>query len=96
MGTQKTLNSKKKKNIEKEKLEELCSPTSDCTTKLQSFKQYGNRLFLWHYGLGMSLQQFGSLLWCRIHPWPEKFCILWAWPKKKYQSSMVLVQKIET
>ena len=28
-----------------------------------------------------------SLLWLRFNPWPENFCMPWAWPKK--------VQKVE-
>ena len=30
----------------------------------------------------------GSLLWHRFHPWPQNFCMPWAWPKKKKKSSL--------
>ena len=31
----------------------------------------------------LSLQQLGSLLWCRFSPWPRNFHMLQAWQKKK-------------
>ena len=31
----------------------------------------------------LSLQQFGSLLWHGLDPWPGNFCEPWEQPKKK-------------
>ena len=31
----------------------------------------------------LSLQQLGSLLWHKLHPWPGRFHMPWVWPKKK-------------
>ena len=37
----------------------------------------------WIKDVASSLLWLGSLLWCRFDPWPEKFYMLQAWPKKK-------------
>ena len=35
----------------------------------------------------MSLQWLGSLLWCKVNPWPGNLCMLWAWPRTKKKKS---------
>ena len=37
----------------------------------------------WVEDLALSLQQLGSLLWCRFDPWPENFHMPRIWPKGK-------------
>ena len=31
----------------------------------------------------LSLLWLGSLLWCRVHPWPGNFRVSWGWPKEE-------------
>lgn len=42
------------------------------------------------------LQQLGSLLWHRFHPWPKNFHMPWVWQnKKKEKTSLVPVTPID-
>ena len=39
----------------------------------------------------LSLQLFGSLLWCGFDPRPGNFCMPWAWPPQKKKKRINLV-----
>ena len=52
----------------------VCTVVCECAfTNPQMKPQEESLVVQWVKGLGLSLQQLGSLLWCRFDPWPGNF-----------------------
>ena len=50
---------------------------------LKTKKEWSSLVAQWAKDPALSLQQLGSLPWCRFNPWPRKFHMLQEQPKEK-------------